>query len=289
MSSLNRHVALVSESERVGPGALMRVAAALQKQAVRDLGPLWNVAATVDAFQALEDVPLDYWPVVIRDDIDYAGAAGIHLDEDGQPFALVTASDDEDVWSLTASHEVIEMLVDPFGNRLVAGDSPKPDQGRVQFLVEACDPSEDRRYAYSVNGVLVSDFYTPHYFDPVAAPGVRYSYTGALTAPRQVLVGGYLSWQDLQTRHWWQATWFSGPQPAFRDLGVLKGQGSLRSQLDRLSMADTLKAIEGGRVRHALAGLTAAAAAHPAAARAQAIQARIQAILAAPAPGNPGG
>ena len=40
----------------------------------------------------------------------------------------------EDVWSLTASHECLEMLADPFGNRLIAGDSPKPDQGRVQIL-----------------------------------------------------------------------------------------------------------------------------------------------------------
>ena len=31
------------------------------------------------------------------------------------------------------------MLVDPFGNRLVAGASPKLDQGRVSFLVEVSD------------------------------------------------------------------------------------------------------------------------------------------------------
>jgi hypothetical protein len=45
------------------------------------------------------------------------------------------------------------MLVDPSGNRLVAGDSPKTDQGRVSFLVEVCDPSEAADFAYSANGV----------------------------------------------------------------------------------------------------------------------------------------
>ena len=50
------------------------------------------------------------------------GALGIHLDKHNQPFALVTASSDKDVWSLTASHELAEMIVDPFGDRLVAGD-----------------------------------------------------------------------------------------------------------------------------------------------------------------------
>jgi hypothetical protein len=75
------------------------------------------------------------------DDIGTPGAAGIHEDKNGQPFALVTASSNLDEWSSTASHEALEMLIDPFGNRLVAGDSPKSDQGRVSFLVEVCDPS----------------------------------------------------------------------------------------------------------------------------------------------------
>ncbi len=119
------------------------------------------------------------------DDINTPGAAGVHEDEHGQPFALVTASNDRNVWSLTCSHEMIEMLVDPFGNRLIASDSPKADQGRVQVLVEACDPSEAAEFGYTVNGILVSDFYSTRYFDPLVASGVRYSFTGAVQEPRQ--------------------------------------------------------------------------------------------------------
>src|SRR5260370_6134230 len=96
------------------------------------------------------------------------------------------------------------MLVDPSGNRTVASNSPKPDQGRVLILVEACDPSEAAVFGYSVNGVLVSDFYTPQFFDPVPVDGVRYSFTGAITEPRQVLDGGYLCWWDPQTKHVFQ-------------------------------------------------------------------------------------
>ena len=77
----------------------------------------------MSGFAKLEDVPTDYWPVIIRDDIKTPGAAGVHEDKNGQPFALVQFSD---AWSLTASHETLEMLADPFGNRLVAGRSPKP-------------------------------------------------------------------------------------------------------------------------------------------------------------------
>ena len=189
-----------------------------------------------------------------------AGAAGIHLDKDYQPFSLITSSSDLDTWSLTASHEELEMLVDPFGNRLVAGDSPKADQDRVEFLVEVADPSEDAEFAYTVNGILVSDFYTPRFFDPIVCSGVRYSFTGAITEPRQVLRGGYLSWHDPVSDDWWQEIWFSGSAPSFRNLGPLEAKGeSLRSQIDRRTQSETAKALAKGRSVAAAAGLMAAA------------------------------
>ena len=260
MPALVHQLALISESSQVPIGDVMKVAAALQKQASRDIGPIWEVSATVDAMEKLEDVPAGYWPIILMDDIGFSGAAGIHLDRDRQPFALVTASSDRDVWSLTASHEMAEMIVDPFGDRLVAGDSPKPDQGRVRFLVEVSDPSEDASFGYSVNGVLVSDFYTPNFFDPVVATSVRYSFTGAIKRPRQVLKGGYLSWVVSETNHWWQETWFDGGASSkFRDIGVLSATaGSFRSQLDRITGAETAKALASGRASAKVAGLTAA-------------------------------
>jgi hypothetical protein len=261
MDSIIQQLALVSESKNVGIGDLMRVAAALQKQASRDLAPIWNISATVDAFEKLEDVPLGYWPMIVKDDIGFSGAAGIHLDKDRQPFALISASTDLDVWSLTASHETLEMLVDPYGDRLIAGDSPKEGQGRVSFLVEVSDPSEAAEFAYTANGILVSDFYTPRYFDPLASPGVRYSFTGAIAEPRQVLRGGYLSWVDSTTGHWWQEIWFGGAAPTFRDIGPIDATaGSLRSQIDRITSAETAKALSPGRAMASAAGLTSAVA-----------------------------
>ena len=240
---LVNHIALVSQTKRVGLDLLMRGSAALQKQAVRDFGPIWGVKATVDAFGKLKDVPLGYWPVIIRDDIGFPGAAGIHLDKGGQPYALVQYSPD---WVLTSSHEILEMLADPFGNRLVAGKSPKPGQGRVEFLVEVCDPSETAQFGYTVNGLLVSDFYTQKYFDPLANSGTRYSFTGAITKPRQVLRGGYLSWHEPISDHWWQARWFSGNKVTYADLGVLTGKASLRSQIDALTPTDVTVPKEKG-------------------------------------------
>ena len=74
----------------------------------------------------------------------------------------------------------------------------------MEILVEVCDPSGAAQWAYTVNGYLVSDFCTPNYYDPVGAAGVRYSFTGVLTEPRQMVEGGYLSWRDPATGDWWQ-------------------------------------------------------------------------------------
>jgi hypothetical protein len=219
--------------------------------------------------------------LIVRDDVNEPGAAGFHKDKDGQPFALITASSDLNTWSLTASHEACEMLVDPSGTKVNAGDSPKKDQGRVSFLVEVCDPSEAADFGYSVNGILVSDFYTPNYFDPMAASGVRYSFTGAITEPRQVLRGGYLSWKDPVSDHWWQEKiGFGGDQPTFRDIGVLdQKSGNVRALIDRLTSAETAKAIARGREKANAAGLTAMVTGHASASKATMWRQQIGEIL----------
>ena len=280
MTHLLRQIAIVSESSAVPQDLVSRISAAVQKQTTRDLAPIWDVSATVDAFARLEDVPLGSWPIVIQDHLEYP-AEGIHLDKDGQPFALVTANADEDVVSLTTSHECLEMLVDPFGKRLVAGDSPKPDQGRVMFLVEVCDPSEDARNAYSVNGLLVSDFYTPEFFDPISAPGVRYSFTGAIQEPRAVLDGGYLSWMLPESREWWQEVWFGTPESHFVSRGVMDEEThSLRSELDRHTQPGRAKALATGRYAATLAGSRFSRVAQATGARARDLREAIERVKA---------
>src|SRR5438876_2337217 len=174
------HLALVADTSALGVSALTTVSAALQKQVARDLVLYWDVDATLSPVTALEDAPVGSWPIIVRDDIDNE-AAGVHCDQSGQPMALVTFDSE---WSITASHEILEMLIDPFGNRRIAGQSLKPEQGRVEYLVEVADPVGDSWYW--VNDVKVSDFITPRFFDPVASAGVQYCFTGAIHSPHQV-------------------------------------------------------------------------------------------------------
>ena len=143
------------------------------------------------------------------------------------------------------------MLVDPLGTLTRAGNSLKSGQGRVEYLLEVCDPCQASKFAYSVNSVLVSDFYTPQYFDPVKGGGVRYSFSGALTAPRQVLDGGYLSWFDPQTRHLFQLQ-VDGAKKTITDRGEVPfGAESLRAFSDRVSI-DRRDAVIHGPSRRGL-------------------------------------
>ena len=250
--SLPTHVAIVPHQVDIPVPELTRVAAALSKQVHKDFAPIWKVDATVDAFARLKDVPADYWPLIVVDDVQ--GAAGYHQDKHGQPYSLIEFGPD---WSMTASHECLEMLADPFGRRLRSANLP--DQAvklgmpprRVRYIVEVCDPSESGAAGYQVNGVLVSDFYTPQFFDPVASAGVRYSFTGKIRKPRQVLKDGYLSWHDPVDGHWYQlrmfADEFSKKKPHVIDLSTQTefekhvGREGLRGASDRVTRAPSYR------------------------------------------------
>jgi hypothetical protein len=212
---LTDHVALVSLTREIPDRLFLLAAAAVQKQITRDFMPFWGLPATVDVFADLASVPSDYHPVVVFgdateltdelrpligeelaaeliDDFEMERLSGLHLNAyTRQPFALVAAAD---AWSVTLSHEILELIADPFGNRLIAAAHPVNRDQRVKYLLEVCDPCQ--AVWYPVNGVPVSDFYGPRYFDPVEAMQGRYSFTGEIERPLQILEGGYLSWID---------------------------------------------------------------------------------------------
>ena len=229
---LTDHVALTSLSSSVTTRSLMIVASAIQKQVTRDFGPIWGIRATVDAFAAITDVPSDYYHVVVFTDtgelverlaaeigddeaealvasFDSDQISGIHLNAwTRQPFALVQATDEN--WTTICSHEILEVLADPYGNRLVAALHPVDPRMRVKYLLEVCDPCQ--QIWYTVNGVGVADFYTPRYFDPVRNGVTPFSFTGELTYPLEILEGGYLSFIDDADAGLYQITYDHNPR-----------------------------------------------------------------------------
>ena len=179
---------------------------------------------TVRYLPSADRIPSGVWPVLLVGSLP-AGEGGFHLDKHNQPYANVLATPGSEGWTIAASHEIIEMLVDPAGNRIqsstsigIKGKEIVDENAQFEYLVEACDPCEADAYSYAIRGVAVSDFITPHFYDPVATPGTRYSFTGALTKPREILPGGYISWIDPQTDEWQQLQYLDAA-PTIKDIG----------------------------------------------------------------------
>lgn len=182
-------------SDGIAPGLLLALAAVLQIQVDRDLWPRWGLRASIAALPRGARPPAASWAIWIVDVVQ--GASGKHLDACGVPYALV---DVEGRWTVTASHELLEMLGDPGRRTFRTAPSIDPAAGGrpVHYLVEIADPCEDEPYL--INGVQVSDFVTPAFY------GGRgpFDLLGRLSRPLEVLLGGSLSWIDPYDGHWWQ-------------------------------------------------------------------------------------
>jgi hypothetical protein len=255
---LMRRVALVDRTGKVSFEQLAKVAAAMNLQVQRDVAPIWQIRAAVSAVPSVDALPVGVSPIFLVESLP-PGQGGVHLTKHKQPYAMVEIGDG---WTVAASHECLEMLVDPSGNHLYPSNAVaivdgqlEDAPGKFQYLVEVCDPCEDEPYAYAIDDVTVSDFYTPDYFSPsVATPnpkgtngshgarggtgtpgggagsgGVRYSFTGSITRPRQVLPNGYLSWHNPSTGTMQQVKNFGRLEIV--DLGVPAG-ASLREFVD---------------------------------------------------------
>jgi hypothetical protein len=237
-------VGLVDVTQQIDDDLVHAAAVALNLQATRDLPQFWPVTATVMYLPNANKVPPGVWPVQLVKKLP-AGEGGFHSDQHKQPYAQVIAKKGDPTWTIDASHEILEMLVDPYGNRMQSSveieitSSGKIQDGTGQFgyLVEACDPCEDNSYAYTINGIAVSDFITPHFYDAVATPGTRYSFTGAVKAPRQILPGGYISWVTGDDQ-WQQLLWVDeSKKPYIKDLPPADSSKSLREWIDSLPSA----------------------------------------------------
>jgi hypothetical protein len=231
-------VGLVDKTGTVDADTLHAAAASFNMQVQHDLPQFWPIQATVRALPNPSHIPVGVWPVWLVNNLP-PGEGGVHLDKHHQPYALVEATPGSNEWTVAASHEIIEMLIDPYGNRLQSSRSIQIVNGKIQdgpgefqYLVEGCDPCEADAYAYGVLGIAVSDFITPHFYDPIGTPGTRYSFTGAIKAPRQILPGGYISWVNPETSVWQQLQYFDpNSPPKIVDLGPAQGN-SLRVWID---------------------------------------------------------
>jgi hypothetical protein len=143
---------------------------------------------------------------VILDSSDQAGDLGYHdLTDEGLPQGKVFAKTDMadgSQWSVTCSHELLEMLVDPDIN-LTATVQPDVNH-MILYSYEVCDPCEYDPYGYKIDNVLVSDFVHPAWFQTFSNGSAQFDHMKHITAPLQLLPGGYIQTYNVTQGFGWQ-------------------------------------------------------------------------------------
>ena len=199
-------ISVVNASTVLSDSEIEPVIAALQKQVTNDFRPAWGVDAEL-SFVALGEQPsADTWWLTILDDADQAGALGYHdLTPAGLPMGKVFAGTDLKygyTWSVTASHELLEMLADPNINLTVLVQSS--DTAGKLYAYEVCDTCEADENGYEIDGVLLSDFVFPSWFEDFRAEGsTQFDQTNQVKSPFELLAGGYIGVFDVNSGSGW--------------------------------------------------------------------------------------
>jgi hypothetical protein len=131
------------------------------------------------------------WTMVFLDNADVKDAEGYHdIKKNGLPLSkvfVVPTVEQGDKVSVTACHELAEMLVDPAAN--LWSDGPR---GTI-WAYEVCDPVEDD--VFPVDGIPMSDFVYPSYFELFRLKQRKtapYDYLDKLKKPFSLRPGGYV-------------------------------------------------------------------------------------------------
>ncbi len=185
-------IAITNASTCLTDAAVSAVIPALQRQVTLDFRAYWDLDCQLRFLQKDEPLPDGWWQISVTDDPDQAGALGYHeLTSRGTPLGKVFAGLDLQSgasWTVTLSHELLEMLADPWINWCAQGED-----GKI-YALEVCDAVEADRMGYEILGVLVSDFITPSWFEPTRAD--RVDFKGRIVKPLEVASGGYMSVLD---------------------------------------------------------------------------------------------
>lgn len=188
---------------------LDNLAMALNIQAQSHLLPIHGVTAT---FDIRNDAPKGYIPFYIQYNIDSDSQEGYHwVDDLGLPYVRVKFNKDFDQFTLTCSHEGMETITNPqikkFGQTT---DFTLLNKKGVEFF-EICDICQSKETAYRINGIMVSNFVSPNYYDVTTSKNIKYDFLGLVKGPGEILEGGYKSWKISDSEY----------LQAFRTKGVL--------------------------------------------------------------------
>lgn len=202
-------IAVINRSTVVSDEEVTAATNAVQRQVNDHFAPVWNQIALLVVMTKFDALPPGFWTMVIADDSDQAGDLGYHLMSD-TPAGFVFAKTDASYglsWTVTYSHEVLEMIADPWIAATALKMDPTTKQPLALISWEVCDPVEADDLGYDIDGVKLSDFVYPAYFQDWNSFG-PFDKMAHLSAPFQVARGGYVSgfvpgqgWISQQTAH----------------------------------------------------------------------------------------
>lgn len=174
-------VAIIDQTGQITASLLQQTRKALQTQVTDDYVPYWFDDATIEiATERKKGV----WPIYIQNNLDQAGVNGYHWFDEVSPYAKVLFNAE---WQYTLSHELLEMIRNPYANKRKGYDE-------VFFVEEVADATNGR--GYEIDGVKLSNFITPNYWDLTKSTGIKYDFLGLLSEPRQLADGGYMPFED---------------------------------------------------------------------------------------------
>lgn len=202
---------------KVSDEELQCVIRAINRQIREDFEPYWSISGSMrlegrsvmdpDAVRHADmrgDAIIYLW-----DKTDVEDASGYHEKNNrGVPFGFVFTSICDAIgehWSISLSHEALELLADPETNLLVLGPHPS-GTGDVFHWFEMCDAVQDEHY--SIDGVEVSNFVLPLYFTGTRRTdekGARNDFLGRIHKKRTlksfgINPGGYIGFFDPEEK-----------------------------------------------------------------------------------------
>jgi hypothetical protein len=243
-------MAVINFSSNLSDSDVQEAIRAVNRQVVEDFMPIWGAgyslklhAASFDpsdeATLLEEEVRADSVMYLV-DEATVAGALGYHsLNTSGIPFGFVFTIFEED-WTITLSHEVLELIIDPTANVLVPGPDPRNPNNFVLHSYEVCDAVE--RTSYQIDGISVSNFITPAYFSVGDELGTRNDFLGVGVTSFGATPGSHLAFFDLAANEW--VTILGESQPAAVPLA--KRQAAYASEKPKRPSEEKLESILQG-------------------------------------------
>lgn len=182
-------IGIINKSEEVSDENVARHTPALQAQVRQHFEPLWGIGADVEFFPH-GGVPADHMRLVLLDTSDQADYLGYHdLTPSGRAQSKVFCKGVGQKWTVTASHEILEMIADRYANKVAALELPSG--GMRLYCIEVCDPVQEQ--SYSIGHTEVANFVTEAWFYPTHRKWSMYDYLKKLSAPFTLARGGYIT------------------------------------------------------------------------------------------------